>query len=140
MKKLLLIPIILLVILSCSKSDNNGVLDYTNNNPNLIGKWQYKEFLGVNIGCVGCGPYLITNGYTINFNNNGTFTSTELTDYPSGTFIVAASNQVTLTYISATLPTIVKVKEILKLSTDEVVLNPIPTCFEGCAERYEKTP
>ena len=85
--------------MSCSKSDNNDVLDYTNNHPELLGKWQYTEFLGVNVGCVGCGPYLITNGYTINFSNNGTFTSTEIADYPTGTFVEAGALHAFLTRV-----------------------------------------
>lgn len=137
MKKSLIITALLLTqlcFIDCS--DNSG---YTNNHPELLASWKYVEYIGFDIHCSNCtGPYLITDGFTITFNKNGTFTSNEMSDYPSGTYKVSSSNEITLTYRSATLTPITKVKRISSLSDNGLILEPIPVCIEGCSERYEK--
>ena len=130
--------VLIVILLSCSKCSENEEKDYTNNHPELLATWQYVEFLGIDVSCLDCGPYIITDGFTITFNANGTFTSNELPEYPTGNYVVSSSNQITLTYKSATLKPIINVKEILNISGKGLILNPIPICYEGCGERYEK--
>ena len=130
MKKILIIPILLLIIMSCSKSDNNE----TNIPPNLIGKWQFKSRAGV----------LFPNGGIIEFKQDNTFNSTILGYYPSflgGTYTVNSSNEITLIYTqSTTYPDLLRTTQIVSLNSDELVLNPTDrTCFEGCEEVYSKT-
>ena len=138
MKKTLTITVLLLILLSCSKCSDNDDSNYATNHPVLLATWKYVEFIGFDYNCPTCGPYLITDGFTITFNKNGTFTSNELADYPNGIYVVSKSDEITLTYHSSTLSPITKVKKISSISNNGLVLEPIPICIEGCSERYEK--
>ena len=133
MKKTIIITVFLSILLSCSKDNDKAIPT------ELLTTWKYAEFIGFNIYCSDCtGPYLITDGFTITFNKNGTFTSNELANYPNGTYEVSSSNEITLTYRSSTLSPITKIKRITSLTNNGLVLEPIPICIEGCSERYEK--
>ena len=132
MKKILIIPIFLLVILNCSKSDNNE----TNIPPDLIGKWQFKSILGIEI-------VNIYNGGIIEFKQDNTFSSTILGYYPDylgGTYTISPSKEITLIYNqSITYPDQLRTTQIVSLNSDELVLNPTDrTCDEGCEEVYSK--
>jgi hypothetical protein len=137
MKKIVTLTALIIILLSFAKcsNDNSG---YTNNHPELLATWKYVELIGFDYNCPTCGPYLITDGFTITFNKNGTFTSNEMVDYPKGRYVVSSSDEITLTYRSATLNPITKVKRISSLSNNGLILEPIPICDEGCSERYEK--
>lgn len=138
MKNALIITVLNFVLLIAVSCDDNNSTDYTNNHSELLGTWKYVEFLGFDVNCPDCGPYLITDGFTITFYEDGTFSSNELADYPKGKFVISSADEITLTYHSATLNPITKIKKISSISKDGMILEPIPTCFEGCSERYEK--
>ena len=130
MKKLILIPILLLVIMSCSKSDNNE----TNIPPELIGKWQMKTIAGE----------VLLNGGIIDFKNDNTFSSTIIgyeynSNSPGGTYIVTSTSELILTYSNISTNPAITNKKITLLTSDELILNPTHSnCIEGCAEIFSR--
>ena len=130
MKKLLIIPILLLIIISCSKSDNNDVLDYTNNHPELLGKWQIVDFLSD----IPPNPFPIVNGFTITFNVDGTFSSNQFVDFPNGNYTVSTSNVISLNYISSNNVIDTKYKDIWSINNTTLILK----LDENDSEKYEK--
>ena len=128
MKKLIIIPIILLVVMSCSKSDSNE----TNIPPDLIGKWQLKGIAGVSI---------INGGY-MEFKLDNTFTTTIYPYYPDylgGTYTVSPTNEISLNFISSANQNNIRTTQISLISIDRLTLSPTDrTCDEGCWESYHK--
>lgn len=91
MKKFI-IPILAFILVSCSKDK----VEETNNiNQDLMGKWQYVEYIDDVIELDQNGNpilNLITNGYIIEFKNDGTFLSNEFVEYNGGTYTVIPVN------------------------------------------------
>ena len=135
MKKIFLISILYIAFINCSDNTNNSSPSF-DVSP-IIGKWQYAEELDYNPP----GPYLITNGPTIDLNSEGTFISTEITNYPNGTYTISADSIITLKYISNS-DNYIKQKKIIFYSADEMILDNdylgSGACVEGCAERYSR--
>lgn len=138
MKKIILIPVLLFVLIGCTKSTNEEI----SNNLNIVailGKWQLIENLDYNPP----GPYIITNGPIIEINADGTFISNEFTGYPNGTYTFSAENIIDLKYLSNT-DFFIKQKKIKSYTSTELILdndlspNGVIGCTEGCAERYSK--
>ena len=134
MKKLIIIPIFLLIIMSCSKSDNKDVLDYTNNHPELIGKWQFVQFLTDTTP----NPEPITSGYFITFNLDGTFLSNQDLNYQYGNFNVSNSDEITLNYVSSVnYNSFSIIKEIGNINTSVMTLFRLNSEFSS-GEKFEK--
>ncbi len=135
MKKILFLPILFFVILACSKSNDTQTLPVKENK--LIGTWQYVEFLGMLNN--NPPPNMVTNGYTLKFNADLTFISTETPSNPTGTYVFSAPNVVTLTYTSVGYNNYVSKQKITtNTSTDLTLDENYGNCFEGCAKRYVK--
>jgi hypothetical protein len=138
MKKIFILPILFLALLSCSKSKNDEVVV----NPNILaiqGKWQYVEDLDYNPP----GPYMITNGYILEIKADGTFTSNESPAYSGGTYTFSTNDIVDFTYTSTTSANYISRKKITSFSANELILSGDLSpngsgCIEGCASRYSK--
>ena len=125
MKKLLIIPILLTVIMSCSKSDNNE----TNIPTELFGKWQLVQYYTD----ISPNPGPFTNGFTIKFNTDGSFVSNEDASFLGGSFSLSASNVITLNFASSN-------NSLTKYKTISSVNNSILYLIkdEYTTEKYEK--
>jgi hypothetical protein len=136
MKKIILIAMLFLTFINCSDNSNNNKTTAFNVS-SIKGKWQYVEELDYNPP----GPYLITDGPTIELYSNGTFISNEIANYPNGTFTVSTDSVITLSYQS-NVDTYIKLKKITSISNTGLILDNdysgSGACTEGCAERYEK--
>lgn len=138
MKKIVILSVLFLIVVSCSKSSNEETTVYPNTLA-IQGKWQLVEDLDYNPP----GPYTITNGPIIDIKADGTFTSNESPAYTGGTYTFSANDIVDLTYTSTTSANYISRKKIKLLTANELILSgdlsPDGTgCIEGCAGRYSK--
>jgi len=138
MKKILLLPILFLVLVSCSKSNVEEQATNTNLQA-IVGKWQLVEDLDYNPP----GPYVITNGPIIDIKADGTFTSNQYPAYSGGTYSFSSNNIIDLTYTSTTSANYILRQKIQSITANELILSgDLSTdgsgCIEGCAGRYSK--
>jgi hypothetical protein len=132
MKKLYYLPILLILLLSCSKNENNDPVE-----PTVVGKWKQIELYNSDGGS-STSWHAITNGYTIEFLNNGTFNSTKHTECSTGKYTLSASNEITLTY-NCTSYTNKYIEKLESLTNTELILKPTyMTCDEGCSVKFRK--
>lgn len=129
MKKFIFYCIFILTFSGCSKDikvDNN-----------LVGTWQYKEFIGFVYNVPP--PILILSGEIIKFNADYTFTSNGIQNSTGGTYAISSGNVITLTYILSDNSTYIRTKKINEQTGSKLVLDPTDrSCAEGCKERYER--
>jgi Lipocalin-like domain len=134
MKNLFIIPLVMLLFLSCSNSsdDETPTQEIT-----LIGKWQLIEIKYSNGGA--SPPWSsILGGYELTLNSNNTFTSTQLTGSGCtiGTYSVL-NNKITLNYACGGGTTITKEFSQLSLTKSELVIKD-DSCFEECADKLKR--
>lgn len=129
-----------LCYLSC---DKNSEIDINNYNETIIGKWQYT---GAYISAGGPQYWIsIENGNTIEFSNDGTFSSNNFTactignyyiedkklilEYTCDDFVTEAMNEDKL--ITYNIKSFESTSLILTSTSG-------PICTEGCSSKYEK--
>jgi hypothetical protein len=110
MKKILLLPILFLVLVSCSKSSTDEV--QTNTIPSqLVGTWKltgyYDDDGNNSVGSTSTlgNLHLYNDTFTVHFNSDGTFVSNFNGTASNGTFGVNSNNVLLCNYnSSASLP------------------------------------
>lgn len=136
MKKIIVIFLTAIVIVSCSK-DNEANAKF--NVSNISGKWQLVEILVFNPD----GPSLVSNGPILNLKLDNTFTFNNDESNFSGTYSVSTDSIISLNYEFVSAPTETILKKIRSISSTELVLDDDLSvsgyaCAEGCAARYSK--
>ena len=132
MKALLYIPIVCLLFFGCSKDDND-----TKSVATVLGKWKQIESYQSD---GGSSPtwIAISNGYTIEFRSDGTFTSTKFSDCGVGSYIVSITNEVVMSYSCDSFTTN-DLQQIENLSGSIMILKPLGlNCDEGCGDKFQK--
>ena len=132
MKALLYISLICLTLFSCSKDENDSKSSTT-----VVGKWkQIESYQSDGGSSPAWSP--ISNGYTLEFLDNGTFTATKFTDCQAGTYSVSTSNQIVMVYSCENFTTN-DLQQIEAISGSQIILKPTDAqCDEGCAEKFQR--
>lgn len=127
MKNLIIVSLVFLLFLSCSKSKEEI------SNP-FLGKWQLTA---EKISAGGPTPdwTTISNGYFITFAAENTFTSTQITGCGSGTYTII-NNRLTLSY-ACNNQTIPSKFDIVFNSNLELILKNM-NCIEECSAKFQK--
>jgi len=132
MKTLIYLPILLILTMSCSKSNNDD-----SSKPSIIGKWKLIELYNSD---GGTSPtwHTVTNGYLLEFFSNGTFTSTKHIECTTGSYTISPTNEVNMTYncVSFTNSYLEKVET--NTSTQLILKPTYMNCDEGCSVKFEK--
>ena len=132
MKKLFPISILLLSLISCARNNNSSPT------PSIIAKWKQTALYNSNGGSSPAWQQ-VTNGYTIEFFNNGTFTSTKHSECAAGNYTVSASNKINMTYTCAGF-TNSYLEEIEANTNTELILKPTYlNCDEGCSVKSKNS-
>ena len=151
MKKYLIFTTITLLVISCSKSDNNSQTSSIVNS--LKGKWKLEAQLYYDNQSSNF-VHPVTNFYYLEMFIDGTFNSDYYgvyngynsinnTNYLGGTFTINQSNIITLTFKSNNHPDKILQKKISNYNTTTLDLSDDLTpnnqmCIEGCGERFSK--
>ena len=138
MKKIFILSVLFLTLVSCSKSKNEEVA--TNTTPTeLIGTWKfvgYFDDIGNGINDNNFHP--VNDGFSISYNTDGTCHSDANQYYNNGTYTVSNSSIVTTNYISSTTNSVSTASEkICKLTSSELILESINAQLTS-AYKYEK--
>ena len=142
MKKLILIAVVLVSIISCSTSNSNETEDSIIPE-NLIGSWQYVGyFTPYDISQTpGANFYPIANGGITNYYSNASFDHTVENKTFSGNFSVSSNSILTFKELFSSIgaPQTNKVK-IVTLTENVLELSCVnANGFEACdIQRYEK--
>jgi len=132
MKTLIYLPILLILTMSCSKSNNDD-----SSKPSIIGKWKLIELYNSD---GGTSPtwHTVTNGYLLEFFSNGTFTSTKHIECTTGSYTISPTNEVNMTYncVSFTNSYLEKVET--NTSTQLILKPTYMNCDEGRSVKFEK--
>ncbi len=125
MKKFI-IPILAFLLVSCSKDANNVV----KNENILLGKWQFVQYLGLNIDNPIDGTFQpVTNGFILDLKEDGTFNSNEFVNdgYAATTYNIIESNNSIDLYLrynnSQTNQNIEHKHQIKSVTTNELYLS-----------------
>lgn len=137
MKTIIYVIIPIIILLACSKE--------TTNNKTIIGKWQMVELClsdgGSGGGSIDCGQ--IENGYTFQFNVDGTFTKQDELSICSNGVFTFNNTDVFLEYINDVGCPLIGDTYILDYKFVEEKLSLSPSeennnCDEGCEERFKR--
>ena len=131
MKKLFIIPLVLLTLFSCSNSSTN---EPTNQENPLIGKWKHIEQKNSDGSSTPPTWTPVTNGYELTFKSDGTYTTTANSTCNSGTYSI--SNQL-ISYVNSCGASIVDKTRINSVGVNELVVYDL-NCFEECQSKYQK--
>ena len=124
MKAIIFLSIFLLGLTSCSKDENETP-------PSISGSWKLTEIYSSDGGS-NSGWHPVTNGYTYQFNSNGTFTSNRFSECNTGTYTLTSANEVKLVYTCSSFPNSY-IEKIKSLTNSELILEPTyMNCDEGC--------
>jgi hypothetical protein len=138
MKKIVMLSVLFLIVVSCSKSSNEEVA--TNTTPTeLVGTWKFVGYFDdVATGVDDNNFHPVNDGFNIIFNTDGTCHTTANQDYNNGTYTVSNSSILTTNYIvTATSSTSTASEKICKLTTSELILEPVNAQLTW-AYKYEK--
>lgn len=126
MKAIIIYFFLLITTICCSNRNEEN---------QYIGTWKLKQSL-VSDGTSNPPTWQnVTNGYTIVFNNNGSFTTSQFTDCNAGNFSIS-NNIITLTYTCGNI-TIPNKFKIISNSDSELILSNI-NCDEECKDKFVK--
>lgn len=139
MKKILILPILFLTLLGCSKSKNDEVITSNTTPTELIGTWKFVGYYDdMAIGTNNNNFHLVSDGFTINYNTDGNCYSTANIYYTNGTYTLSNNSILTTSYISSTNNTVSSGSELIyKLTSSELILQPLNTQLTF-AYKYEK--
>jgi hypothetical protein len=132
MKKCIILSILFLALLSCSKDSKKEepISVY-------IGKWQlFETFAGNTVEDLGWYP--VKDGYVFELFSNRTFTSNRFMDCGTGKYSVSDDNTITFTYDCPSVKDSY-IEKVESFSGSELVL--VPTylaCDESCGEKFKK--
>lgn len=140
MKNIINFVLQFLVIMGCSK-------DNTDDNNSILGKWQMVE-LCLSDGSTGNNStdcVQTENGYTFQFNEDGTFTKQDNLSICSNGVFTFNNTDIFLEYINEIGCPLIGDAYILDYKFLEQKLSLIPseennTCDEGCEERFKRIP
>ena len=132
MKTLIYLPILLFLTMSCSNSNDDD-----SSKASIIGKWKLIELYNSD---GGSSPswHTITNGYTIEFFSNGTFTSTKHIECTTGSYTISPTNEVNMTYNCVGFTNSYLEKVETNTSTQLILKPSYLNCDEGCSVKFEK--
>lgn len=132
MKTLIYLPFLLFLTMSCSKSNDDD-----SSKASIIGKWKLIELYNSD---GGSSPnwHTITNGYTIEFFSNGTFTSTKHIECTTGSYTISPTNEVNMTYNCVGFTNSYLEKVETNTSTQLILKPTYMNCDEGCSVKFEK--
>ena len=132
MKKLFYSTVFFITLICCSKNNNDEPTL-----PSVVGKWKQTELYNSNGGSTPTWN-VVSNGYTIEFLSNGTFSSTKLSDCSTGTYTISGTNEISMTYNCASF-TNIYVEKIENKTNSQLILKPnYLNCDEGCSVKFER--
>jgi len=125
MKKIIIIAIVFIIAISCSKSKNDEIT--TNTTPaDLIGNWKFVGYYDDYSNPNGSNFHPVSDGFNISFIADGTCHSNANQYYNNGTYTVSNNSILTTNYTSTIdNSTATASEKIGKLTSTELILESI---------------
>ncbi len=103
MKKIFLLPVLFLTLVSCSKSKSDETVTNTNTTPTeLIGTWKYTGYYDDIADANGNNFHSTSENYLATFNSDGTFVLEYNNNPTNGTFSVNSDSVLMCSHNSST--------------------------------------
>lgn len=132
MKAISYLSVLFFSLISCSKNN-----DEKTTLPSIVGKWKQIELYNSN-GGNNPNWNVVTNGYSIEFFSNGTYSSTKISDCSTGTYTISVTNEISMIYNCAGF-TNIYVEKIENNTNSQLILKPnYLNCDEGCSVKFER--